>query len=36
VRIDDHRVGQGKPGERTRRIMQLFADYTREYGQKKM
>lgn len=35
VRIDDHTLGGGKPGERTRRIMDLFADYTRRYGQER-
>ncbi len=31
VRTDDRIIGDGKPGERTRRIMQLFADYTHRY-----
>ena len=35
VRLDDLIVSNGKPGERTRRVMQLFADYTRDYGQNK-
>jgi len=35
VRMDDRIISGGKPGERTRRIMALFADYTREYGQNK-
>lgn len=35
VRMDDRIISGGQPGERTRRIMQLFADYTREYGQNK-
>ena len=35
VRMDDRVLSGGKPGERTRRIMQQFADYTREYGQMK-
>jgi branched-chain amino acid aminotransferase len=33
VRMDQHVIGSGRPGERTRRIMQLFADYTQCYGQ---
>jgi len=35
VRLDDLIVSNGKPGKHTRRIMQLFADYTRDYGQSK-
>jgi branched-chain amino acid aminotransferase len=33
VRMNDRRIGDGTPGDRTRHIMQLFADYTRQYGQ---
>ncbi len=33
VRMDELRLSNGEPGKRTRRIMDLFADYTREYGQ---
>jgi len=33
VRMDEHSIGSGRPGERTRRIMQLFADFTHRYGQ---
>ncbi len=36
VRVDDVIIGNGRPGERTRRIMQLFADYTRDYGLNKV
>jgi branched-chain amino acid aminotransferase len=32
VRMDEHIIGSGRPGERTRRIMQLFAEYTHRYG----
>lgn len=32
VRIDGHTIGSGRPGKRTRRIMQLFSEYTRNYG----
>jgi branched-chain amino acid aminotransferase len=35
TRMDDRIMSDGKPGERTRRIMKLFADYTRDYGQNK-
>ena len=33
VRVDEHSIGSGRPGERTRRIMQFFADFTHRYGQ---
>jgi branched-chain amino acid aminotransferase len=33
VRIDQHVIGGGRPGKRTRRLMQLFAEYTHRYGQ---
>ena len=36
VRIDDRMVGDGQPGKRTRKIMKLFADYTRAYGEDKL
>jgi branched-chain amino acid aminotransferase len=32
VRMDDIRFGGGTPGERTRQVMQMFAEYTRKYG----
>lgn len=32
VRMDEYTIGSGRPGERTRRIMQLFAEYTHHYG----
>jgi branched-chain amino acid aminotransferase len=32
IRVDDRILGAGRPGERTRRVMQLFAGYTHEYG----
>jgi branched-chain amino acid aminotransferase len=32
VRIDETPVGPGRPGERTRRIMDLFADYTARFA----
>ena len=33
IRIDETVVGDGKPGINTRKMMQLFKDYTRLYGQ---
>jgi branched-chain amino acid aminotransferase len=33
VHIDECSIGSGRPGERTRRIMRLFAEYTHRYGQ---
>ena len=36
IRMDDRVIGGGKPAERTLRIMHLFADYTRSYGQKNL
>ncbi len=33
VRMDDRLFSDGKPGERTRRVMRLFADGTKKYGQ---
>lgn len=32
-RLDDYTISGGRPGERTRRIMDLFAGYTSRYGQ---
>jgi hypothetical protein len=34
--VDDHPIADGRPGERTRRIMQLFAEYTHRYGQREI
>jgi branched-chain amino acid aminotransferase len=34
VRMDELIFSGGKPGQRTRRLMQRFADYTHQYGQK--
>ena len=36
VRINDQKIGSGLPGERTRDIMKLFAEYTRIYGENRM
>lgn len=33
VRMDDHTIASGRPEKRTRRIMQLFSDYTHRFGQ---
>ena len=35
VKINDLQIGNGRVGEHTRRIMQLFRDYTTSYGQGK-
>jgi branched-chain amino acid aminotransferase len=32
IQINDMMVGSGKPGERTRKVMQLFRDYTTAFG----
>jgi branched-chain amino acid aminotransferase len=32
VQVDDTTIGNGKPGENTRRMMRLFADFTATYG----
>lgn len=34
VRIDAIDLGDGRPGARTRRVMELFRDYTSEYGKR--
>jgi branched-chain amino acid aminotransferase len=31
VQIDDHKIGSGSPGERTKTVMRLFQDYTESY-----
>ncbi|MFW2364913.1 MAG: aminotransferase class IV [Desulforhopalus sp.] len=36
VKIDDLTVGDGKPGPRTRQMMQLFQEHTTTYGQGKI
>jgi len=36
IRIDETIVGDGKPGANTRKMMQLFKDYTTAYGQGKV
>jgi branched-chain amino acid aminotransferase len=36
VQVDDIVIGDGKPGQRTRKVMQLFRDYTTAYGQGKV
>jgi branched-chain amino acid aminotransferase len=36
VQVDSHIVGDGTPGEKTRRIMKQFRDYTTAYGQGKI
>jgi len=36
IQIDDTRIGNGKPGIETRKVMQLFRDYTTAYGQGKV
>jgi branched-chain amino acid aminotransferase len=36
VRMDDHTISDGRPGERTRRIMQLFAEFTHRYGKEEI
>ncbi len=36
VQIDGLTLGNGKPGERTRHVMQLFKDHTTAYGQGRM
>ena len=35
VKVSDLQIGNGRVGEHTRRIMQLFRDYTNSYGQGK-
>jgi branched-chain amino acid aminotransferase len=35
VKINDLQIGNGRVGEHTRRIMQMFRDYTNSYGQGK-
>lgn len=31
VQIDDKKIGAGKPGKNTKRLMQIFADFVRNY-----
>jgi len=35
VKVDDLQIGNGSVGEHTRKIMQMFRDYTNSYGQGK-
>lgn len=36
IRINDTVIGDGKPGANTRKVMQIFRDYTTAYGQGKV
>lgn len=36
IQVDDMVIGDGQPGPRTRKVMQLFRDYTTAYGQGKV
>ena len=36
IQVDDMVVGDRQPGQRTRKVMQLFRDYTTAYGQGKV
>ena len=36
IQVDDLKIGNGTPGESTRKVMQLFRDYTTAYGQGKV
>ena len=36
IQINDTTIGNGKPGANTRKVMQLFKDYTTAYGQGKV
>lgn len=36
VQVDDIGIGDGQPGPRTRKVMQLFRDYTTAYGEGKV
>jgi len=36
IQVDDIIIGDGRPGERTQKVMQLFRDYTTAYGQGKV
>ena len=36
IQVDDIVIGDGQPGPRTRKVMQLFRDYTTAYGQGKV
>jgi branched-chain amino acid aminotransferase len=33
IQVDDTVIGDGKPGQRTQKVMQLFEDHTTAYGQ---
>ena len=32
IQVDDIVIGDGRPGQRTQKVMQLFRDYTTAYG----
>jgi branched-chain amino acid aminotransferase len=36
IQVDNIVIGDGQPGPRTRKVMQLFRDYTTAYGQEKV
>ena len=36
IKVDDIVIGDGRPGQRTQKVMQLFEDYTTAYGQGKV
>ncbi len=36
IQLDDIVIGDGRPGRRTQKVMQLFKDYTTAYGQGKV
>jgi len=36
IQVDDIVIGNGHPGTRTQKVMQLFRDYTTAYGQRKV
>ena len=36
IKVDDIVIGDGRPGQRTQKVMQLFRDYTTAYGQGKV
>ena len=36
IQVDDIDIGDGQPGPRTQKVMQLFKDYTTAYGQGKV
>lgn len=36
IQVDDIVIGDGRPGQRTQKVMQLFRDYTTKYGRGKV